>query len=359
MVILHFTAIENNPFNGVCLAAPQHVISQKKYADTGVINIKNTQIKAFEAYPGTQMDYKKPFVLDELPAPFNSPDIVVFHECYRLDYLRVARELKRKKIPYVDMPHGELNSEAQKKKHFKKWVANILLFKHFTNGACAIQCLSEDEKAQTHFGKRKILISNGVHIPDSVKTTFHQDEVKFLYIGRLDAMHKGLDILIEAASRVKRELMEAKATIDIYGPDYQGRYAHVQELIEQNRVKDVVFLHHEVSGTEKEKLLLNADVFIQTSRFEGMPLGVLEALSYGLPCLVTKGTNLGEEIQEAKAGWYAETDVDSVAEKILKSLDQKEQYRQFGENGRAFVSKKFSWDKIAQKTICEYEALLK
>ena len=359
MVILHIAALNNSPFTGVCVAAPQHVIAQKKYAVTGIINIKNVKIDAFDVYPGTQIDYMKPFDINQLPSPFNKPDIVVFHECYRIEYLQIAKNLLKNQIPYIILPHGELNKNAQKKKRLKKMAANLLLFNRFINHATAVQCLSEEEKNNTYFGKRKLMISNGVHMPEKQKAEFHENKVVFLYIGRLEVLVKGLDILTGAAALARDELKAANATIDIYGPDYQGRYAQVQELIKQNHVEDLVFLHHEVMGKEKENLLLDADVFIQTSRFEGMPLGVLEACSYGLPCLVTEGTNLGKKLVENSAGWCSQNDSYSVAEAIAKCLSEKEKYAAYGHNGCAYVYKVFSWDVIAKQTIDEYKKVLK
>ena len=88
-----------------------------------------------------------------------------------------------------------------------------------------------------------------------------------------------------------------------------------------------------------------------------MPLGILEALAYGVPCLVTEGTTLSRIVKDNDIGWGCSTDVDGICSAIKGAIQESLQLKAKGERAREFAAKEFEWSAISKKTIEQYKLL--
>jgi len=350
MRIVYVTHLTGKKWAGPSYSIPKQIEAQSKTDDVFWYNVNNLvkNLKAGDIKCHCLDEYPW-LTLDHLPHPFNQPDLVIFEGIYYPLYIPIARSCIRRDVPYIIIPRCSLTKHAQRSKRIKKMLGNFLLFSKFIKNAAAIQYLTEREYLDSGeiWNEKYIIIPNGVDTPKIIKRTFDENCLKGVFIGRLDIYQKGLDLLLKACSNLKRELEMNRCTIEIYGPDIGNNRIRLQSIINEKNLNTVITVKDGIYDGEKEKVLLSSDFFILTSRFEGQPMGLLEALSYGLPCLVTEGTNMAKEIKDFDAGWITDINVEKITEAIKLLLREKHLFCQKGKNALK-LSKKYNWDELAK-----------
>lgn len=354
MKILHIANITDNRASGVCVVVPQHIIAQAKFADIAFVNINNKAIPELENFQILVNNN----IVDDVKKSFGLPELVIIHEVNYIDYVHIYKQFKKQNIPYIILPHGELTQDALHKKWLKKKVAYALLFNKFIRSAIAIQCLSQNEADRIKIKTpTKFIATNGVcDIPEK-KRIFSIKCTKLLYIGRLDIIIKGIDRLFDAICINKKYFEQNEITLDIYGPKKSDQKFDVQKLINKKNLANIVFLHEPIYGETKYEIIRNHDLFLQTSRTEGMPMGILEAMNIGLPCFITKGTSFADLLVEFDAGYYAGETVEEIAQNLIKTIECDEKEAK-SLNAMKLVSTQYLWSNVAEKTIKKYKQLI-
>lgn len=284
------------------------------------------------------------------------PEIVVFDGFYDKYQIRISTYLKIKQIPYVIVFHGGASANNMKKNRTKKTIANFLFFNRFVSWAKAVVYLSENEKNNSVFHKcnpNYAIISNGVNLPGDICFKTNKGRIRILFLSRLDWHGKGLDILNQALALLYKNGYESKLEFAFYGTKES------YECEELFKYGDLTKYCGYVTGQEKELAYRSSDIFILPSRSEGMPVAVLEALSYGLPCIVTPETNMSGIIEEGHCGWVVNLDAQELYKTFEKIVNDFPLYQERYYNGSIETAKQFDWEVIAAKSLNVYSKIIR
>ena len=139
------------------------------------------------------------------------------------------------------------------------------------------------------------------------------DEYVFVTTGRL-VPQKGHDIAVEAAAELKRRGVRFKW----YFIGEGSERPNIEKLIQQNDLQDVVFLLG--MHTNPYAFMQQADVYVQTSKFEGFGMTIAEAKILGKPIVSTNFEVICNQITHERNGLIAEMNGKSVADNIYRLI---------------------------------------
>lgn len=147
--------------------------------------------------------------------------------------------------------------------------------------------------------KRVEIIKNVISAP-----RVHKQQTGYftlLFLGLL-GKNKGIYDLLECIRDHKVEF-QGKLKLYIGG---NGEIEHVKQLIKEYGIADIVIFEGWVSGDKKIELLNKSDAYILPSYKEGLPISILEAMSYGMPIISTPVGGIPEIVSNGENGYLVE-----------------------------------------------------
>lgn len=198
------------------------------------------------------------------------------------------------------------------------------------------------------YGRDTRFIPNGVNRPeirevDEIKKFGLEKDEYILYLGRI-VPEKGEHYLIKAFREIKTD---KKLVIAGGISDTAGYGKELKDLAAGD--KRIVFTGF-VQGRMLDELYSNALIYCLPSDLEGMPLSLLEAMSYGNCCLVSDIPECAEVV-ENRAVVFERSNVIKLKDKLEWLLNNEDVVIGYKEKAANFICNKYSWDDVVDKTV--------
>jgi glycosyltransferase involved in cell wall biosynthesis len=290
------------------------------------------------------------------------PDVVHLHSIHLPANVSLAKHLRREKVPYCVTVHGGLF--GRQRGRIKKSIFWWLSERAYLDDALFVHALTEHEAADLKSCGIKsdvVVVPNGIDLSSLPRARNRNALVErlpelagkriFLYMGRLDPVQKGLDLLIQAFARADI----GSSRLVLLGPDSKDGRAGLRKMITQLGLESRVTMLDEEGPERCADLLAGAEVFVHSSRWEGVSLAVLEAAAWERACLLTHAADPMGAIGAAGGAVVVAATVEGLTEGIRRlARADRDHLADMGRRAAVVVERTFQWSSAASALVNAY-----
>lgn len=199
------------------------------------------------------------------------------------------------------------------------------------------------------YGRDTIYIPNGVSKPDIKEPELITERLRIekdgyiLYLGRL-VPEKGIEYLIRAYKSVNTD----KKLVIAGGSSDTDEYAKRLHILAEG--DDRIVFTGFVQGRMLEELYSNAYIYCLPSDLEGMPLSLLEAMSYGNCCVVSDIPECVDVVEEHGVV-FSRASVENLTDKLNMLCQNQDIVSKHKNTAAEFICNKYNWDDVVEKTL--------
>ena len=200
--------------------------------------------------------------------------------------------------------------------------------------------------------RETVFIPNGVSKPSIIKPNIIKDKFNLakddyiLFLGRM-VPEKGIHYLIEAFNNIKTD---KKLVIAGGASDTDTYYQELKDKSKDN--KNIIFTGF-VQGKELDELYSNAYIYCLPSDLEGMPLSLLEAMSYGNCCLTSDIPECATVLED-KGVTFKKSNIKDLTKVLQELCNNKKEVQTYKDNAQEYILNKYNWDNIVDKILKLY-----
>lgn len=286
----------------------------------------------------------------------------------------LATLLRRRGLPYMLSAHAMWSPVALTRHRLRKRLYKLLFDDRMVGASVGVHATSVAEVAEIRQyapSARVFVIRNAIVPPPAEALReagpkywehyfgdYPAEARVFAFLGRLDPFQKGLDLLLEAWA-IAAERSAHPLLLALIGPSWRGSESSLREDVARLGLGSNVAFVGPLYDAEKYVALGSADCYVQTSRYEGSPYSVKEALACGIPAILTPATNLAETVERYGAGVCVPLDVAAIARAVEGiAVRSAADLSAMGANARRLIEERHSLPAAARKMVSAYEAAL-
>lgn len=329
------------------------VFTRRPYTATDISSFRGVNLRPLPSPTNKFLETVTHTFRSVLQARRMSADVLHIHAIGPSLFAPLGRALGMKVVVTTHGPDYERAKWKRPAKTFLKFCERMGML-----GAHEVIAIADNIATDltNKYGRTSTVIPNGVEIPTPSKSTVSLEEFGvdkqryFLAVGRF-VPEKGFHDLIDAFNTIR---VDGWKLVIAGKADHEDSYS--KALKEKAAKNPDIVLTGFIKGIPLQELYSHAGVFVIPSYYEGLPIVLLEALSYGLPCIASS-IPANRNVKLSDRNFFKMGDVKELGEKLIEFAD-----RPMTDDERcaqiAMVENEYNWDKIGEKTLKVYERAL-
>lgn len=329
-----------------CLNRSGAHVSGKEYGTADLKEYKGVHIKTVPTLDKKGLAAVTASITGAVVAAFGKYDVVHFHAEGPCAMLWLPKLFGKRCVATI---HGLDHQRAK----WGKFARTYIMLGEKCAAKFADEIIVLSEGVQKYFkdtyNRKTVFIPNGVTKPEQREAReiiaqfgLRKDEY-ILFLGRL-VPEKGIHYLIEAYQNLRTD----KKLVIAGGVSDSAEYGDTLKNLAADH-PNILFTGF-VQGRILEELYSNAYIYVLPSDLEGMPLSLLEAMSYG-NCCVTSDIEECTQVAEDHGVSFPKGDAAALADRLQELFDHEETVNTYRTKAADYITGKYSWVDITNRTM--------
>lgn len=285
-------------------------------------------------------------------------DVIHSHSVFCFPSIAASKYSAKYQVPHVISPAGMLDQWPMSQNKWKKKIYYHIFEKEGLELAKAIHTTSSDESKSINklgFGHKVREISLGlrnIQLENYENKCKVNSELRVLYLSRIHPKKRLIE-LVEAINYLGCK--GYNVCLDIVGEGEKEYTEKVIQLVANLKLEEKIKFHGFLRGKEKRERFLEADLFVLPSFQENFGIAIVEAMSYGVPVIITSSMALADDVNNYGAGDVIPVNSkSSISNSIVKFFNE-DYHKECSKNALRLVKERFDLD----KTVCQMIDLYK